>query len=97
MEVGKLADVVLWDPAFFGVRPHVVVKGGVIASGPKWATPTRRSRARNPSCRGRCSVRRRGRRGAPSLTFVAPAAIEAGLADHLGSAIALVAAATRAR
>ncbi len=34
VEVGKLADLVLWDPAFFGVRPHVVVKGGMIA----WAT-----------------------------------------------------------
>ena len=31
VEVGKLADLVLWDPAFFGVRPHVVVKGGFIA------------------------------------------------------------------
>ncbi len=29
--VGKLADLVLWDPAFFAVRPHVVVKGGMIA------------------------------------------------------------------
>ena len=28
VEVGKLADLVLWDPAFFGVRPQVVVKGG---------------------------------------------------------------------
>src|SRR5213078_2478310 len=27
VEVGKLADLVLWSPAFFGVRPHVVVKG----------------------------------------------------------------------
>ncbi len=32
VEVGKLADLVLWEPAFFGVRPHVVVKGGMIAS-----------------------------------------------------------------
>jgi len=31
IEVGKLADLVLWSPAFFGVRPHVVVKGGMIA------------------------------------------------------------------
>ncbi len=31
VEVGKLGDVVLWDPAFFAVRPHVVVKGGMIA------------------------------------------------------------------
>ncbi|MEQ1763555.1 MAG: amidohydrolase, partial [Pyrinomonadaceae bacterium] len=28
IEVGKLADLVLWDPRFFGVRPHVVMKGG---------------------------------------------------------------------
>ena len=34
VEVGKLADLVLWDPAFFGVRPHAVLKGGMIA----WAT-----------------------------------------------------------
>jgi urease subunit alpha len=31
VEVGKLADLVLWDPAFFGVRPHVTLKGGLIA------------------------------------------------------------------
>jgi len=32
VEVGKLADLVLWEPKFFGVKPHVVLKGGVIAS-----------------------------------------------------------------
>jgi urease subunit alpha len=31
VEPGKLADLVLWDPAFFGVRPGLVVKGGMIA------------------------------------------------------------------
>ena len=31
IEAGKLADIVLWKPAFFGVRPHVVIKGGMIA------------------------------------------------------------------
>ncbi|TDP96433.1 urease subunit alpha [Labedaea rhizosphaerae] len=31
VEVGKLADLVLWDPRFFGVRPHVVLKGGFAA------------------------------------------------------------------
>lgn len=31
VEPGKLADLVLWDPRFFGVRPHAVVKGGMIA------------------------------------------------------------------
>ena len=33
VEVGKLADLVLWEPAFFGVSPHVVLKSGVIAWG----------------------------------------------------------------
>ena len=55
VEPGKLADLVLWDPAFFGVRPHVVLKGGMIA----WAAigdanasiPTR-----SPSCPARCGV-----------------------------------------
>ena len=31
VEVGKLADVVLWEPKFFGVRPHVVIKSGLVA------------------------------------------------------------------
>ena len=31
VEVGKLADLVLWKPAFFGVKPELVVKGGLIA------------------------------------------------------------------
>ncbi|SEO33452.1 urease subunit alpha [Actinacidiphila rubida] len=31
VEAGKLADLVLWDPAFFGVKPHLVLKGGQIA------------------------------------------------------------------
>src|SRR6058998_4389312 len=31
IEAGKLADLVLWKPAFFGVKPEMVIKGGVIA------------------------------------------------------------------
>jgi urease subunit alpha len=31
LEVGKLADLVLWKPAFFGVKPEIVIKGGMIA------------------------------------------------------------------
>ncbi|EIC20453.1 urease subunit alpha [Thiorhodovibrio frisius] len=34
VEVGKLADLVLWRPAFFGVRPSLVLKGGLIAAAP---------------------------------------------------------------
>jgi urease subunit alpha len=32
VEVGKIADLVLWDPAFFGIKPELVVKGGFIAA-----------------------------------------------------------------
>jgi len=34
VEVGKLADLVLWRPAFFGVKPSLIVKGGMIAAAP---------------------------------------------------------------
>ena len=34
VENGKLADLVLWTPAFFGVKPDLVIKGGVIAAAP---------------------------------------------------------------
>ncbi len=34
VEVGKLADLVLWKPAFFGVKPDLVLKGGIIAAAP---------------------------------------------------------------
>ena len=47
VETGKLADLVLWKPAFFGVKPEMIVKGGMIA----WsamATRTLRSPRRNP-------------------------------------------------
>jgi urease alpha subunit len=44
-EVGKLADLVLWDPAFFAIRPRLVIKGGAIA----WASTSCRSRSA-PSC-----------------------------------------------
>jgi urease subunit alpha len=37
IEVGKLADLVLWKPAFFGVKPSLILKGGMIAAAP-WAT-----------------------------------------------------------
>jgi urease subunit alpha len=34
LEVGKLADIVLWKPAFFGVKPALIIKGGTIAAAP---------------------------------------------------------------
>ncbi len=82
VEVGKLADLVLWDPAFFGVRPHVVVKGGMIA----WAAMG----DANASIPSPQPVLPRPMFGASpvaaaatSVAFVAPAAVADGLADRL--------------
>ena len=84
VEVGKLADLVLWDPAFFGVRPHVVVKGGVIA----WAHDGRRQRLDPDAAADAAAadVRRRAARRARhvSLALVAAAALDDGLAERLG-------------
>src|SRR5262249_8662953 len=82
VEPGKLADLVLWDPAFFGVRPHAVLKGGAIA----WAAMG----DANASIPTPQPVLPRAMFGAygrvPAGTrraFVAPAAIEALLPDRL--------------
>ncbi len=82
VEVGKLADLVLWDPRFFGVRAQVVVKGGVIA----WAQmgdanasiPTPQPIMARPMW-GAAPVVAAG----TSLHFVAQAAVDASLASSL--------------
>jgi urease subunit alpha len=89
VEVGKLADLVLWDPAFFGVRPHLTVKGGAIA----WAAmgdanasiPTPQPVLPRPMFGAYGAVP-----AATSLAFVAPAAIEDGLGDRVAVARRLV-------
>jgi urease subunit alpha len=76
VEPGKLADLVLWQPAFFGVRPHVVLKGGFAAWGAMGdanaSIPTPQPVLPRPMW---------GAYGgsAPAVTFVAPAALDAGL------------------
>lgn len=55
VEVGKLADLVVWSPAFFGAKPDLVVKGAR-SPPPRWATPTPRSRRHSRCITGRCSV-----------------------------------------
>ena len=82
VEVGKLADLVLWDPKFFGVRPHLVLKGGFVA----WAAmgdanasiPTPQPVLARPMFGASPLVA-----AATSRNFVAAVALEAGL-DHLG-------------
>jgi urease subunit alpha len=92
VEVGKLADLVLWDPAFFGVRPHLVIKGGAIA----WA-PIGDANASIPTPQPVLGRPMFGAMGAAaagaSLAFVAEPALRAGLAEQLGLRRALVAVA----
>jgi urease subunit alpha len=76
VEAGKLADLVLWEPRFFGVRPNAVLKGGMIA----WA-PVGDANASIPTPQpvlGRPMFAGSGRAAAESsLAFVAPAALDA--------------------
>lgn len=83
VETGKLADLVLWDPAFFGVRPHVVIKGGMIAWGAMGdanaSIPTPQPVLPRPMFGAYGVVP-----GRTSVAFVARAAIDDGLEERLG-------------
>jgi len=83
IEAGKMADLVLWKPAFFGVKPAMIIKGGMISAAPMGdpnaSIPTPQpvhyrmmfgalGKARNATC----------------MTFVSHAAQAAGVADELG-------------
>jgi urease subunit alpha len=89
VEVGKLADLVLWDPAWFGVRPALVIKGGAIA----WAQigDANASIPTPQPVLGRPMYAALGRAAASvSVSFVAAAAIEDGIEERLGLARRLV-------
>src|ERR1700747_2876268 len=74
IEVGKLADVVIWDPAFFGVKPDMVLKSGTIAAAiigdPNASIPTPQPQYYRPmfGAFGRSLTRR-------SVTFVSEASM----------------------
>lgn len=83
IEVGKLADMVLWQSAFFGVKPELVIKGGFIVGAamgdPNASIPTPQPVIFRPmfGAMGRA-------RYSTSVTFLSAAAIEAGVPQHLG-------------
>jgi urease subunit alpha len=83
VEPGKLADLVLWDPAFFGVRPALVIKGGMIAyaemGDANASIPTPQPILPRPMFGSYGVVPAQ-----TSLAFVAPAAIDALLGDRIG-------------
>ena len=83
VEPGKFADLVLWDPKFFGVKPEVVLKGGMIAlsvmGDPNASIPTPQPRTMRTQFGAQG-----GALGRTSLVFVSEAALDAGVPQQLG-------------
>lgn len=83
VEVGKFADLALWDPAFFGVKPELVLKGGQIAyalmGDANASIPTPQPRTMRPmfGAFGKAVQQ-------CSITFLSQAAIDAGVPGELG-------------
>ena len=81
--VGLLADLVLWKPAFFGVKPSLIVKGGMIVAAamgdPNASIPTPQ-----PSYYRHMFGALGGARNETCMTFLSKAGQEAGVADNLG-------------
>ena len=83
IEVGKRADLVLWNPAFFGVKPDMVLVGGMIAAAPMGdpnaSIPTPQPVQMRPmfGAYGKAIAN-------TSVTFVSRAALDAGLKQKLG-------------
>ena len=83
IEAGKFADLVLWKPAFFGVKPTLILKGGMIAAAamgdPNASIPTPQPVYYRPMFGAFDAACR-----ATSLSFVSRAALDAGIGERLG-------------
>ncbi|WP_313117838.1 urease subunit alpha [Ectopseudomonas guguanensis] len=83
IEVGKWADLVLWRPAFFGVKPTLILKGGAIAASlmgdANASIPTPQPVHYRPMF-----ASYGGSRHATSITFISQAAFDAGVPEQLG-------------
>jgi urease subunit alpha len=90
IESGKLADLVLWKPVFFGIKPAMIIKGGMIAAAPMGdpnaSIPTPQPVHYRPmfGAEGKAAAQ-------TSVTFVSKAALESGLREQLGLSRRLVA------
>ncbi|MDO9353817.1 MAG: urease subunit alpha [Solirubrobacteraceae bacterium] len=91
VEPGKLADLVLWDPKFFGVKPEVVIKRGMIVSAAMGdanaSIPTPQPVLPRPMFGAAPAVA-----GELGINFVVQAALDDGLPERLGLTRAFVAA-----
>ncbi len=83
VEIGKLADLVLWKPAFFGAKPAMILKGGLIAAAamgdPNASIPTPQPVHYRPMF-----AAFGGALASTSVTFVSRWALEAGVPEKLG-------------
>ena len=83
VEVGKIADLVLWKPAFFGVKPSLIIKGGMIVAAamgdPNASIPTPQPVHYRPMF-----AAFGGARADTCISFVSKAALEAGVKEKLG-------------
>jgi urease subunit alpha len=83
VEVGKWADLVVWKPAFFGIKPSIILKGGFIAMAamgdPNASIPTPQPVHYRPMFGAYGGALHRG-----SLTFVSQAGMAAGIAQKFG-------------
>jgi urease subunit alpha len=83
VEVGKWADLVVWKPAFFGIKPSLILKGGFIAMAamgdPNASIPTPQPVHYRPMFGAYGGALHRG-----SLTFVSQAGLAAGIGQKFG-------------
>ncbi|PYZ93316.1 urease subunit alpha [Salipaludibacillus keqinensis] len=83
IEKGKFADLVVWDPAFFGVKPELIIKGGMIAHSvmgdPNASIPTPQPVLYRPMFSSFGKAKHQ-----TSITFVSQAAERAGIKKELG-------------
>ncbi len=90
IEIGKRADIVIWNPAFFGVKPEIVLLGGSIAAAPMGdpnaSIPTPQPVHYRPMFASFGKLRTNS-----SVTFVSQAALSFGLQSRLGTAKKMIA------
>jgi len=83
IEVGKLADLVLWKPAFFGAKPSLIIKGGMIAAAPM-GDPNASIPTPQPVHYRMMFGAMGGAVSQSCLTFVSQTALDAGIKEKLG-------------
>jgi len=83
IEVGKLADIVLWNPMFFGAKPGLIIKGGMIVAAPM-GDPNASIPTPQPVHYRRMFGALGGARSATSVSFVSQAALEDGVVRRVG-------------